>query len=121
EAGGHLTLGPAGDAALARRRYRNGSTVLETAWRVDGAEVVLTDGMIAEVQGSLFPTLCLVRRIEARGGTATCTLAFDPRFGVHRRAPRTRAAGGVLVCAEGGTALSFAVDCDLPLRPGRAV
>ena len=119
--GGSFTLGPAGDAEVVRRRYRSGSTVLETTWRVGSALLVLTEGMVAEVEGSLFPTLCLVRRLEAHGEPVRCTLSFDPRFGAERRAPRSRASRAALVCVDHGTALSFAADRELGVATGRSV
>src|ERR687897_117602 len=69
--GGLFTLGPASDANVVRRRYLNSSTVLETTWQVGDAHVVLTEGMVADVQDVLFPTFCLVRRLEARGAEVT--------------------------------------------------
>jgi GH15 family glucan-1,4-alpha-glucosidase len=121
EHGGLFLVGPSGDAEVTRRQYRRGSTVLETTWRVEGAELVLTEGMVAEVKGSLLPTFCLVRRIKARGAAIECRLRFDPRFGVERCPPRTRATGAGLVCVGHGVALSYTADRDLGVTPGRAV
>src|SRR5262245_45019562 len=103
-------LGPAGDADVVERRYRDGSAVLETTWRTDGGELVLTDGMIAEVEGKLLPTSCLVRRIEARGRTVDCTFRLDPRFGRERRRPGVRSSPAGLVFFDRGIALSFTAD-----------
>jgi GH15 family glucan-1,4-alpha-glucosidase len=122
ERGGAFVLGPAGPAEVVGRRYRPHSTVIETAWRVGGSRLVLTEGMVAEVAGSLFPTLCLVRRLEAHGGPVDCSLGFDPRFGTERRAPRVRATHTGIVCVDRGTAVALAVDRDdLGVRPGRTV
>ncbi|HZA87165.1 MAG TPA: trehalase-like domain-containing protein, partial [Acidimicrobiales bacterium] len=118
ERGGLFLVGPSGDAEVTRRHYRRGSTVLETTWRVEGAELVLTEGMVAEVEGALLPTSCLVRRIEARGAAVECRLRFDPRFGVKRCPPRTRATGAGLVCVGHGVALSYTADRDLGVAPG---
>jgi GH15 family glucan-1,4-alpha-glucosidase len=121
ERGGLFALGPAGDAEVVQRRYWDGSTVLETTWRVGGAQLVLTEGMIAEVEGSLFPTFCLVRRLEARGDVVDCVMCFDPRFGSERRRPSWRGTHAALVCVDRGMALSFTADRALALRPGRVV
>jgi GH15 family glucan-1,4-alpha-glucosidase len=121
EQGGCFVLGPAGRAEVAQRRYRSGSSVLETTWRVGGGRLVLTEGMVAEVEGSLFPTFCLVRRLEAQLGAVDCSLRFDPRFGIERRQPRVRSTPAALVCVDQGTALAFTADRDLGLRPGRAL
>jgi GH15 family glucan-1,4-alpha-glucosidase len=119
EGGGLFTLGPAGDAEVVHRRYGSGSTLLETTWRVGDAHLVLTEGMVADVEGSLFPTFCLVRRMEARGGAVDCAVCFDPRFGTDRREPRSRSTCATLVCVDRGTALAFTADRDLGLQPGR--
>src|SRR5215216_3543563 len=66
--GGSFTFGPAGQAAVISRRYRPGAAVLETTWRAGAARLILTEGMVTEVAGRLLPTMCLVRRLEARGG-----------------------------------------------------
>ncbi len=116
--GGVFTLGPAGDAEVVERRYRPGSAVLETTWRTDGGELVLTEGMVAEVEGELLPTFCLVRRIEARGGAVDCLLRLDPRFGPERRRPRVRSSPAALVLVDGGIALSFTADRELAPGPG---
>src|SRR5918995_3978590 len=121
ERGGLFLVGPSGDAKVTWRQYRRGSTMLETTWSVEGAELVLTEGMVAEVEGALLPTSCLVRRIEARGAAVECRLRFDPRFGVKRCPPRTRATGAGLVCVGHRAALSFTADRDLGVAPGRAV
>jgi GH15 family glucan-1,4-alpha-glucosidase len=121
EGGGLFALGPADGAEVVRRRYRSGSTLLETTWRVGAAELSLTEGMVAEVEGSLFPTFCLVRRLEATGDAVDCVIRFDPRFGIERRRPRTRMTPAGLVCVDHGTALAFAADHDLGLEPGPVV
>ena len=117
--GGQFRLGPIDQAEVIDRRYRPGSTVLETTWRVGSAEMLLTEGMISDVTASLLPTFCLVRRLEVRGDTTSCALCFDPRFGIERRGPHVRATRTALVCEDQGTALSHTVDRDVALRPGR--
>src|SRR5262245_1238747 len=119
--GGVFTLGPAGDADIVERRYRDGSAVLETTWHTGGGELVLTEGMIAEVEGALLPTSCLVRRIEARGRPVECTFQLDPRFGRERRRPRVRTSRAALVLLDGGLALSCTADRDLAAGTGLPV
>jgi GH15 family glucan-1,4-alpha-glucosidase len=123
DGGGSFTVGPMGAGEVVGRRYWPGSAVLETTWRVQGSELVLTEGMVSEVRGELFPTFCLVRRLEARGGAVACTITFDPRFGDDRHAPTMvrRGAAGGLVCSEGGVALSLTSDGAVDLAPGRRV
>jgi len=119
--GGDFALGPAGQAEVVQRRYRAQSTLLETTWRVQGARLVLTEGMVAEVEGSLFPTFCLVRRLEAHGAGVACSLRFDPRFGSERRTPRVRSTPAALVCVDHGIALALTADRDVGLRAGHTV
>jgi GH15 family glucan-1,4-alpha-glucosidase len=119
--GGSFTAGPATAAPVVARRYWPGSAVLETTWRVEDSELVLSEGMVSNVDGALFPTLCLVRRLEARGGAVACTIAFDPRFGDDRHPPavvRRLAAAGI-VCSDGGVAISLGCDAALELAPRR--
>jgi len=119
DGGGHFTVGPAGEATLMERHYRAGSTVLESRWAVDGGQLRLTEGMISEVIGSLFPTLCLVRRLEAEAGPVRCTVTFDPRFGVARQRPATRATGTGCVSTRGDIAIAVAADRDLRVEAGQ--
>jgi trehalase-like protein/glycosyl hydrolase family 15 len=116
--GGDFRFGPAGGAELVGRRYRPGSAVMETTWRVGDARLILTEGMVAEVAGGLFPTTCLVRRLVAVGGPVDCTLRFDPRVGDDRRRPAVRATPSALVCTHDGVALSLTIDGDVGARPG---
>ena len=44
---GRWLLAPADDAAVPERRYRDGTSVLETTWRTDSGEVTVTDLMPA--------------------------------------------------------------------------
>jgi GH15 family glucan-1,4-alpha-glucosidase len=119
--GGCFELAPGSGAEVVRRAYRPGSTVVETTWQVDGAEVMSTDGMVAGVTGALFPTFCLVRRLETRGRAVRCTLRFDPRFGDERRSPRGRRTGVGLTCVDGGIALSLSTSEDLEIHLARPV
>jgi GH15 family glucan-1,4-alpha-glucosidase len=119
--GGEFCFGPAHAADVTERRYRPGSTVLETTWRIGAAQLTLTEGMVTEVAGRLFPTMCLVRRLDARGAGVECSIRYDPRFGDHRRAPAIRATNSVLVCSGDGVALSLTVDADVDVQPGRDV
>jgi GH15 family glucan-1,4-alpha-glucosidase len=127
--GGDFEMAPADGGELLRRAYRPGTTVLETAWRVGGAEVVATDGMIAEVAGTRLAAFCLVRRLEARGGGVRCRLRFDPGFGDERRSPRVRRTADGLTCADASLALSLSMSqplggdlthgVELTVEPGR--
>lgn len=129
DSGGHFAIAPVGDARLVGRRYQPGTAVLETEWQVGGARVVATDGMVADIGGALFPTLCLVRRIEVHGSPVQIAVSFDPRFGEARRRPRAGRGTSTLVCDHGGTALSLSLDppvsvvvgerAEVEVEPGR--
>jgi GH15 family glucan-1,4-alpha-glucosidase len=121
EQGGDFVLGPTGHAEVVQRRYRRHAPLLETTWRIGGGRLVLTEGMVAEIEGSRLPTFCLVRRLEAHGAGVDCSLGFDPRFGSERRTPRVRATPAAIVCVDQGIALAFTADRDLGLQPGRTL
>jgi GH15 family glucan-1,4-alpha-glucosidase len=118
--GGCFRVGPAEPSRWVRRRYRPGSTTLETRWQVGGAQLVLTETMVSDVGGRLLPTLCLVRRLEAQGGPVRVSVHFDPRFGDERRRPRSRGQDGLLVCTDCSLALSLTTTPPMPLRAGQA-
>jgi GH15 family glucan-1,4-alpha-glucosidase len=112
--GGSFGIRPLGDATVVARRYQPGTAVVETEWDTGAGRVLVTEGMIAEVEGTGLPTFCLVRRVEALGGAARVALEFDPRFGPSRRQPRRRAGGHGLVCTDGRLALWLGADRPLP-------
>lgn len=95
--------------------------MLETEWRVGPARLVLTEGMVADVGGALFPSFCLVRRLEAQGGSVRVAVCFDPRFGTDRSVPGKRQGPAALVCTDGSTALSLSTDPALALASARDV
>jgi GH15 family glucan-1,4-alpha-glucosidase len=109
--GGRFAVSPHGAYQVTARSYRDGTTVVETTWQVGGTTVTLTEGMVADVEGTLLPTTCMVRRVDVRGGRVPLTVVFDPRFGDERRRPaRWRAAGGGSSCSYGSTALWLGAD-----------
>jgi GH15 family glucan-1,4-alpha-glucosidase len=116
-AAGTFRAGPtSGDAPVARR-YRRHTATLETCWDVEGAQLTLADGMVAEVTGRLLPPSMLVRRLTAQGGPVDVTIEFDPRFGEARQRPRSRRRGSVLVCSHGALALSLTATTATPVEP----
>ena len=129
EEAGSFVLAPAGEARVVARRYRPGSPVLETVWRGDGVEAVVTEGMVAEVAGRLLPSTLVVRMVEARGGPVRMRVRVDPRRGVERSRPRVERRHGALVCTWGASALAVqvsegtlpepGVDTEVTVEPGR--
>ncbi len=115
---GSFRLGPAEASRLVRRRYRPGSTVLETTWRLSRSELTLTEGMVANVAGRLLPSSLLVRRLESHGGPSIVRLCFDPRRGDPPRRPRVRRHPGLLLCSWGSLAIGLSGSADLAVEPG---
>ena len=116
---GTFRLGPANNATVSARRYRQESATLETTWDTADGSLILTEGMIAEVSGRLLPSTLLVRRLAATGGPIEASLEFDPRLGEDRRPPRTEHRGLVLVCSWPGTGVAVQTDPYVAVEPGR--
>ena len=132
EDAGWFEVCPAEPAVAASRRYVESTTAIETAWRVDGGELLLTDSMIAEVSGRLMPTNLIVRRITARGRPVLVSVQIVPRFGHERARPtRVRNRAGSLVIEHHDLALALAsnaaaeltldVPCTFVVEPGSPV
>lgn len=116
---GRFALGPAEPALLAERQYRSHTATVETRWDLDGAELTLVDGMVADLDGSLLPSLMLVRRVEARGRAVKVSVEFDPRFGWDRSAPRSRRLGDSAIASYGPDALALTTTSGAVIEPGR--
>ena len=128
---GWFTVGPGETAVLSGRTYRPDTATLVTTWTVDGAELELADGLVAEVEGRFLPATVLVRRLAARGRTVPARLHLVPRFGYERQpARRIARRAGALVCEHGNLAVAVTsdgptVEIDRPIefevRPGQPV
>lgn len=114
---GSFRLGPADPGPGPSRRYRDATVTLETAWERDGARLVLSDAMVAELGPRLLPPVLLVRRLEAEGGPVPVTVEFRPRLGWDRRPPRFGRRGRALVGEWGATAVAVAATGDDPVVP----
>jgi GH15 family glucan-1,4-alpha-glucosidase len=117
-AAGTFRICPAGPAAVADRRYRPESATLETIWDCGTATLALTEGMVAEVSGRLFPTTVLVRRVSATGGSVEVSLEFDPRLGEGHDRPRFEQRRDVLFAQWRGLALSVDTTPNVAIEPG---
>lgn len=119
---GVFAISPVEPVVACERRYRPFTATLETRWRIDGAEIVLADAMVAEVEGRLLPSTLLVRCVRVHGRAATIRARFSPRFG-YRRDPPSRAPtrGGALVIEHGDLALAVTTDAPVDLEPDREV
>jgi GH15 family glucan-1,4-alpha-glucosidase len=118
ETAGCFTLGPVRPPVRPARCYRGDTATLVTTWRVDGAEVVLEDSMVAEVSDRLLPATVLVRRISCRGSDVPVGLRFAPRFGYGRERPRRAGMrGGALVCEHRDLVVAVTSDCPAEIVP----
>ena len=115
---GTFRISPSEGYRRSARRYHPGSATLETTWTVEHGQLVLTEGMVAELGGRLLPTTLLVRRLSAQGESGRAVVEFDPRFGDGHRRPRVRRRGAVLVCEWGSLAISVQAAPVLHLEPG---
>jgi GH15 family glucan-1,4-alpha-glucosidase len=108
---GWFVVGPAEPVVIDARAYRPGTATLTTTWRVEGGELELVDGLVAEVAGRFLPATVLVRRLVARGRPVRARLQLVPRFGYQRRrAQRVAQRAGALVCEHGGLAVAVTSD-----------
>jgi GH15 family glucan-1,4-alpha-glucosidase len=101
------------------RRYRDGSAVLETAFRSATGSGERTDGMVVDVSGKLLPQLILVRRIACTQGTVRLHVNFDPKLGLPGTRPRAARRAGHLVCEWGSIAIGLQSAPELDLEPGK--
>lgn len=105
---GAFTVTPADRSwRLTDRRYRNRSAVLETTWSVGSAEVVLTEGMLPELQGRLLPPSLLVRQVEVRGQPVDLMITYDPRRRIAGHQRRVLDQGDMLVMTWGRLAVGL--------------
>jgi hypothetical protein len=118
-AAGHFTLGPARSAPVVSRAYRTDTATLETTWDCSAGRLTLTEGMIADVAGTLLPSTLLVRRLTTTGGPVQALVDFDPRLGEHHRHPRIEYRGDVIVCSWGATALAVTSSPRIRVEPGQ--
>lgn len=119
DAAGHFTLGPARPAPVLSRAYRADTTTLETTWDCSPGLLTLTEGMVAEVAGTLLPSTLLVRRVTASGGPVEVLVDLDPRLGERHVRPRVEQRGEVLVCSWASTALAVTSSPYCRIEAGR--
>ena len=105
-----------------KRRYLDGSSVLQTNIETSTGGALLREGMIANVAGALLPQSLLVRRIECLSGEVNVQVRFDPRRGLPGQSPERikRSLRGV-ICEWGSLALSIASTPDIGIEPGRTI
>jgi GH15 family glucan-1,4-alpha-glucosidase len=118
ERAGRFLISPEGLRSTSRA-YRRDSAVLDTNWRTEAGELILTEGMVLDVQRRLLPQALLVRRVRCTNGNAAVRINFDPKLGLPGASPRTERRNGELVCAWGSLAVALRSQPDLALTPGR--
>jgi GH15 family glucan-1,4-alpha-glucosidase len=108
---GSFSLAPDEPADVIWRAYRPDTATLTTTWSVEGGELELSDGLIAEVEGRFLPGTVLVRRLSARARPVRALLHLAPRFGYERRtADRISYRADALVCERGDLAIAVTSD-----------
>jgi GH15 family glucan-1,4-alpha-glucosidase len=106
ENGGAFTLAPAA-AFESERRYREGSNILETTFRVSDGSVRVTDGMTLAARNELTPLRELVRKAECLSGKVELVWRFEPRLQYARRTCALERRAGRIVAEAGGEAIVF--------------
>src|SRR5215216_5209688 len=96
--GGSWGVAPT-EPARVERRYLDGTNVLQTRFRTDTGDLVLTDFMPAadeeQKARTLWPEHELVRLVECERGEVEVVARFDPRPDYGRAAVRLRDAGAL--------------------------
>jgi GH15 family glucan-1,4-alpha-glucosidase len=120
--GGHFRIGPREPVRSVTRAYLPGTATLVTTWRLDGAELELSDALVGEVEGRFLPGTLLVRTVTARGRPVDVAIELAPRFGYELRpAAVVRRRNGALLLSKGDLATAVCADgVDLvPDRPSQ--
>ncbi len=97
---GHWGIGPASGARATRRRYRDGTLVLETEWDTPEGTVRLVDCMPVRDEH-----IDVVRIVEGVSGRVPMTMDLTVRFDYGSIVPWARAEGGSIHFVAGPSAL----------------
>ncbi len=100
ESNGHWTLAPAGGAPATRRRYRDGTLVLESEWETDDGAVRVVDLMPIGDHGTH-----IVRLVEGLRGRVQMEMELAIRFDTGSRVPWVTAAEGGIRAVAGADAV----------------
>jgi GH15 family glucan-1,4-alpha-glucosidase len=103
--GGSFRITPVGPAEI-KRRYEEGTNVLETTYRTAAGSVRVTDAMCL-TGNRVGPMRELVRRVEGLDGSVKLEIAFEPRFGFGTRTTRMRTTAGRIVASAGPDAVAL--------------
>ena len=105
------------------RSYIDGSALLETITHTSTGVGRTTEGMVANVSGTMLPQSLLIRRVECLEGHVQLDVNFDPRMGLPGRVPeriRHIPRYAALICEWGSLAVCLQSDPVLSLEPGVA-
>ncbi|HEV2721674.1 MAG TPA: trehalase-like domain-containing protein, partial [Thermoanaerobaculia bacterium] len=120
--GGHFSIAPS-VPFTSKRKYVDGTNVLETTFTCDGGEIKLTDLMPVmteeEKQRRLTPFRQLLRRVEGVRGEVPVAVDFVPRPDYARVVPRLESRGDSVCCAWGARVMNLRHDAQFDDR-GRA-
>jgi GH15 family glucan-1,4-alpha-glucosidase len=105
ERGGSFRLEPA-EPFESERTYREGSNVLETAFRTRSGTVRVTDALTLADRTICSPMRELVRRVEAVDGRVPMRWSIEPTFEFGRRGLRVETRRERIVVASGRDALA---------------
>ncbi|MBW3602411.1 MAG: glycoside hydrolase family 15 protein [Actinobacteria bacterium] len=121
ERGGHFAIG-AVDLRESRRRYLDGTLVLETTVATGGGRGRLLDAFAMRRGGRERPYHQLLRVVEGIEGHVEMDVEIRPRFDYGDMRPWVRAASepGAFTFVGGDDALVLRTDADLELERGRA-
>ncbi len=125
EKGGYFEVCPV-DEALAYRRYRTDSNVIETVWSQDHRRLRVVDWMpVAVERKTPRPPECLrlIRMLQPLSGTTEWQATFKPRFDYGRGPAELRLVRRGMLRARSGHAslyLQFPPDAELQLDGGLA-
>jgi GH15 family glucan-1,4-alpha-glucosidase len=105
---GRWLLAPAGEVRAVRRRYRDGSLVLETEFETEAGTVALVDCMPLRTEGP-----ALIRVVEGRRGQVPMRLELTIRLAYGSVIPWVRRADGGILAVGGPDALRLRAPVEL--------
>jgi GH15 family glucan-1,4-alpha-glucosidase len=115
ERGGWCAITPADPAVRTRRRYLDGTLVLQTDMTVAGGRVRVTDCLTMRAGGARRPYRQLLRVVDGLEGAVDLRVEVVPRFDYGQLRPWIRRAGRVWQALGGDDGL--VIEGDVPLVP----
>ncbi|MEU4385415.1 glycoside hydrolase family 15 protein [Promicromonospora sp. NPDC023805] len=113
ERNGSWKLGPEGGGECTRRRYRDGTLILETEWDLPEGRVRVIDLMPPRSEQA-----DLVRIVEGISGHVSMTTELRLRFDYGNVVPWVTRDGGALLAVAGPDAVRLDIDAAVEMTPG---